>query len=80
MVKNLHKLLRNSYTLTLYIAFLIPSIFIWYHYSALDYVAANYQSYFFAYSDAFLSWCAILLFPLLLTGIVYRSMIFGTRE
>ena len=80
MIKNLLKLFKNRYTLTVYMILLIVAIFIWYRYSAIDYVAANYQSYFYAYFDTFLSWCAILLFPLLLTGIVYRSIIFGTRE
>lgn len=78
--KNFQKLLRNPIGSLPLIVLMILSIFIWYRYSAIDYVAANYQSYFYAYFDAFLSWCAIILFPLMMSGIIYRSVTFGIRE
>lgn len=52
----------------------------WYYYSDIDYVAANYQSYAYAYFDMILSWCVILVLPLLITWIFYKSMFFGTHQ
>ncbi len=80
MLKNFQKLLKNPVASSILILMIILSIIIWYKYSAIDYVAANYQSRFYAYFDTFLSWCAIILLPLMLSGIVYRSMLFGIRD
>lgn len=43
-------------------------------------MAANYESYIFAYYDMFLSWCVIFLLPLLIASIIYKSMLFGQRS
>ena len=80
MFKNIFKIFKDRISTTLFVILLLLAITIWYKYSAIDYVAANYQSYFYAYFDTFLSWCAIILFPLMISGIFYRSMNFGIQS
>lgn len=80
MFKNISRLFRDRISTTLFLLLFLGAIAIWYKYSAIDYVAANYQSYFYAYFDTFLSWYATLLFPLMISGIFYRSMNFGIKQ
>ena len=80
LIRNLTKISKHFWArITLWVG-VLWLIYIWYLYSDIDYVAANYESYIFAYYDMFLSWCLILLFPLLIASIIYKSMLFGQRS
>jgi hypothetical protein len=80
MFSHILRVLRNPFSFAVWlISFCIVSFF-WYSYSAIDYVAANYQSYTYAYFDTFLSWGVILFLPLILSGIVYKSLLFGYKK
>lgn len=66
-----------------FIAWLLTSILaflLWYIYSDIEYVAGNYQSYVFAYIDLGLSLLMILCFPLIVAGIVYKSLHFWKKH
>lgn len=77
--QNIEKISKHTWArITMIVSFFCIS-YLWYIYSDVEYVIANYRSYIFAYFDTLLSWCVILLFPLLLGGIVYKSMVFGRR-
>ncbi|GAB0175123.1 MAG: hypothetical protein HHAS10_10020 [Candidatus Altimarinota bacterium] len=80
MTKNLLKLIQYKPSRFIWIATTVLVFFLWYHYSDIDYVAGNYQSYAFAYFDTFLSWMMILCFPIVLSGIVYKSFHFGKNN
>lgn len=80
MLQNLKKILiyRVSFFtwwITTFLAF-----YLWYSYSDIKYVAWNYQSYTFAYLDTFFSWVMILCFPIILSGIVYKSLHFWKKN
>lgn len=76
MFSNILKVLRNPNSFLIWFLSSGVAFFLWYIYSDIEYVAANYQSHFFAYFDAFLSWCMVVFFPLIIAGIVYRSLYF----
>ena len=79
MFRNVLKVLRNPNSFIVWFFVTLITLSVWYVYSDVEYVAANYQSHFFAYFDIFLSWCMIILFPLMIAGILYRSLYFGMR-
>lgn len=80
MFSSLYKVFGLLSIRILWMICLFMTIYIWYFYSAIDYVAANNASYFYAYFDTFLSWGVILFFPLIVSGIVYKSLIFWARH
>ncbi len=77
MFKNIAKVLKNPNSFIIWFLSTIIVFFLWYAYSAIDYVAANYRSYTFAYFDMILSWIMIIFLPLIIAGIFYRSFHFG---
>ena len=80
MFSNILKVLKNPNSFIIWFLATVIAILIWYIYSDVEYVAANYRSHFFAYFDTFLSWCMIICLPLIVAGIVYRSLYFGVRS
>jgi hypothetical protein len=79
MLSNILKVLKNPNSFIIWFLSTVIALILWYMYSDIEYVAANYQSHVFAYFDTGLSWTLILLFPLIIAGIFYRSMYFGVR-
>lgn len=76
MFTNVSKVFRYLPSALSWIMTTLTAIVLWYLYSEIDYVAANYESHTFAYVDMALSWGVIVLFPLLIAAIVYRGMHF----
>lgn len=77
MFRNILKVLKNPNSFIIWFFALIAAFVLWFLYSDIDYVAANYDSHIFAYIDMGLSWVMILLLPLMVAGIFYRSFYFG---
>jgi hypothetical protein len=80
MFTNLKKIFLYTPSFFTWLISFLLSIGIWYYYSDIEFVAANYRSWAFAYYDVFLSWMMILFFPLVLAGIVYKSLLFGKKN
>lgn len=76
MKKNILKVLKNPNSFIIWFLSTVIALILWYSYSDIEYVAANYRSHFFAYFDTALSWMMITLFPLIIAGIFYRSLYF----
>lgn len=77
MLKNIFAVLKNPNSFIVWFLSSFLAITLWYAYSDIEYVAGNYQSHTFAYFDMILSWIMVLLLPLMIAGIVYRSLYFG---
>ncbi len=77
MFTNIFKVLKDPNSFIIWFISTVIAFFLWFIYSNIDYVAANYDSRIFAYFDAGLSWVMILLLPLMIAGIFYRSFRFG---
>lgn len=80
MLQNFFKVIRYIPSWIIWIITTVLAFFLWYHYSDIEYVAWNYQSYTFAYLDTFLSWMMILCFPVVLSWIVYKSLHFWKKN
>jgi hypothetical protein len=80
MLRNLRKIFFYPPSLFTWLISSGVSIGLWYAYSDMEFVAANYRSWAFAYYDTFLSWMMILFFPLIIAGIVYKSLLFGQKN
>ena len=77
MLKNIFKVFKDPNSFIIWFLSTVVAFFLWFLYSDIDYVAANYDSRIFAYFDAGLSWIMILVLPLMIAGIFYRSFRFG---
>lgn len=80
IIHSLTHILRQTTSRYTLIISTLWMIYIWYIYSDIQYVAANYQSTLFAYFDTFLSWSMIGIFPIFLSSIVYKSILFGRKN
>ncbi len=78
MLSNIFKVLKNPNSFIIWFLTTAIAIVLWYIYSDIEYVWGNY-GLTFAYLDAFLSWMMIILFPLMIAGIVHRSLAFWSR-
>ena len=79
MLKNIFKVFKDPNSFIIWFLSTVVAFFLWFLYSDIDYVAANYDSRIFAYFDAGLSWIMILVLPLMIAGIFYRSFRFGVN-
>lgn len=79
ITRSLLHILRETISRYTVIISTLGMMYIWYIYSDIHYVTANYQSHIFAYFDTFLSWSVIIIFPILLGSIVYKSILFGHK-
>jgi hypothetical protein len=80
MFRNLKKIFTFHASFLTWCITTLLAFFLWYSYSDIDYVAGNYQSYTYAYFDTLLSWIMILCFPLIISGIVYKSLHFWKKN
>lgn len=56
MLTNISKVLRDPLSASIWGITMLIAVILWYRYSQIDYVAANYESHTFAYIDTALSW------------------------
>lgn len=80
MFQNLKKILTFRFSFFTWWISTLFAFSLWYTYSDIEYVAGNYQSYFYAYFDMALSWIMIVCFPIILSGIVYKSLHFWKKN
>lgn len=77
MFRNLRLVFALPLSFWTFVVMFFVCAFLWYHYSDIDYVSANFWSSVLAYFDLLLAWMVVVGFPLLLAIIVYKSFLFG---